>query len=551
MNHLGRMLLLSVVLAILSTAVWVCLQWTSGSPEPNLWRQELGLDSLWLTWTDAEANNAGPARLVFRGVYAILLSLELSYNQLGWATLCSALLAFLMLARWLRTCIAERLGATTRAAILLVVCAAMFSPSYGANWLLAERFRMFVPITCLAAGGLLLRQGRWLPLRYIAALLFAQIALLTDVRGLWVWVALVPCCAAIAEGQRRAAYLAGWVIAGNVGALACEFSIGAPASSDASWIVTAIVAGPWNYLVEVVTALGRSLPDLWHGATTDETVIGTGMLLLFALTSSLASRRRGVAMAAWWAMAAFGLGAALSSTAQLHGIDIDRVTRHELEWSAIALPIGLIGLVAELGGERLNQWLRAVIPVIFVLLVQDWQRGFTDLTWRHAQLREYEARLAFYEATELDPDKIGPQPFKKSWQRENARMQGLLDHAKPLDDLLGRLQSAAAAQPRSSSGAILKAHDQTMSGHVADTAEMVWVAKHSKEQGWQLVRALPLQPSEQTDAHSWTLRLEAASMPIDKTRLAVFAFDLDNRSFIRLAGNVQVNNRSFKKEVPK
>ena len=116
---------------------------------------------------------------------------------------------------------------------------------------------------------------------------------------------------------------------------------------------------------------------------------------------------------------------------------------------------------------------------------------------------------------------------------------------------MGLRVAQAAAQPHPSSGVILKAHDQTISGHVADTAEMVWVAKHSKEQGWQLVRALPLQPSEQTDAHSWTLRLEAASMPIDKTRLAVFAFDLDNRSFIRLAGNVQVNNRSFQKEVPK
>jgi hypothetical protein len=551
MNHLGRMLLLTVVVAILSVAAWVCLQWTSGSPEPDLWRQELGLDPLWLTWTDANAKNDGPARLVFRGVYAILLSLELSYDQLGWVTLCSALLAFLLLARWIYACIADRLGATTRTAILLVVCAAMFSPSYGANWLLAERFRMFVPIACLAAGGLLLRQGRWLPLRYVAALLFAQIALLTDVRGLWVWVALLPCCAAIAEGQRRAAYLAGWVIAGNVGALASEFSMGPSAPSDASWIVTTIVADPFNYLLEVVTTLGRSLPDLWHGTTTDETVIGAGMLLLFVLTSSLALRRLEVAMAAWWAMAAFGLGAALTSTAQLHGIDIDRITRHELEWSILSLPIGLGGLVAELGGGRLGQWLRAFIPAIFVLLVQDWQHGFTDLTWRHAQLREYEARLAFYEATELDPDKIGPRAFGKGWQRKAARMQGLLDHAQPLDDFLSKLQSAAAAQPHPSSGVILKAHDQTISGHVADTAEMVWVAKHSKEQGWQLIQAIPLQPSEQNDTHSWTFQLEEASMPIDKTRLAVFAFDLDSRSFIRLAGNVLVNNRSFQNEVPK
>ena len=80
---------------------------------------------------------------------------------------------------------------------------------------------------------------------------------------------------------------------------------------------------------------------------------------------------------------------------------------------------------------------------------------------------------------------------------------------------------------------------------------MVWVAKHSKEQGWQLIQAIPLQPSEQPGIHSWTLRLAAASMPIDKTRLTVFAFDLDSRSFIRLAGNVQVINRSFQNKEPK
>ena len=77
MNHLGRMLLLGVVIAILGTATWVCLTWTIGSPEPDLWRRALGLDSLWLSWSQAEARSEGPARLVFRGVYAWLLNQQL------------------------------------------------------------------------------------------------------------------------------------------------------------------------------------------------------------------------------------------------------------------------------------------------------------------------------------------------------------------------------------------------------------------------------------------------------------------------------------------
>jgi len=545
------MLLLGVVIAILGTATWVCLTWAIGSPEPDLWRQELGLDSLWLSWSQAEARTEGPARLVFRGAYAWLLHQGLPYDSFGWLTLGSALLAFLLLARWIHTCIAGRLGPTIRAAILLVLCAAMFSPSFGANWLLVERFRMFVPMACLAAGGLLLRPGRWQLLRFVAALLIAQIALLTEVRGHWVWVALLPCCAAIDTGPRRTAYLAGWIIAGNAGALACEFNMAAAAPSEASWIVTAIFAAPWNYLLDVVATLGRSLPDLLHGTASDEFAFGAALLLLFVLASNLAWRRRGVATAAWWAMAAFGLGAAVTSAAQTQGLDIDRVVRHELEWSVLALPIGLGGLLAELGGDRSRQWLRALLPAILVLQAQDWQRGFTDLSWRHCELHAYEARLALYGVAGLEPEKIGPSPFAEDFHLKEAQKRKLLAIPKPIDDLNSRLQAAAAAQPLPTSGEILDADGRTISGSAADLAALIWIAQDSKDHGWQLLQATPLERNEADNLYSWVVKLDKASVPADTSRLAAFAFDLDRRDFVRLAGNVQVKNRSFAKERPK
>lgn len=550
MNHLGRMLLLGVVIAILGTATWVCLTWTIGSPEPDLWRRALGLDSLWLSWSQAEARSEGPARLVFRGVYAWLLNQQLPYDSLGWLTLGSALLAFLLLARWIHTCIAGRLGPTTRTAILLALCAAMFSPSFGANWLLVERFRMFVPIACLAAGGLLLRPGRWQPLRFMAALLIAQLALLTEVRGHWVWIALLPCCAAIDNGPRRTAYLAGWIIAGNAGALACEFNMGTAAPSEASWIVTAIFAAPWNYLLDVVATLGRSLPDLLHGTTSDESTIGAAMLLIFVVTSTLAWRRRGVTTAAWSAMAIFGLGAALTSAAQTQSLDIDRIARHELEWSVLALPIGLGGLLAEIGGDRSRQWLRALLPAILVLQAQDWQRGFTDLSWRHCQLRAYEARLALYGVAGLEPEKIGPSPFAADFHLKDAQRRRLLAIPEPFDDLHSRLQAAAAAQPLPTSGEVLDAYGETVSGSAADLAALIWIAQDSKDHGWQLLQATPLQRNDADNLYSWVVNLDEASVPADASRLAAFAFDLDHRDFVRLAGNVQVKNRSFAKEQP-
>ncbi|MDA7936456.1 hypothetical protein N9B90_00785 [bacterium] len=548
MNQICSKLLYAAVMAVVIAAAWTCLQSMSGSPEPDAWRSQLGLDSLWLSWGMAEAASEGSARLVFRGLYALLLDLGQPYHSLGWVVLASSVLAFLLLARWVHLSIGNRLGPLTKALLTLVICAAMFSPVYGANWLLVERFRVFVPLLCLAVGGLLLRRGRYFVWRYFAAMIFAQIALLTDVVGLWVWVALLPCCATIAEGRRRWACLGIWVVAGNVGALACEFSFGSSASSEGSWVIRALMTKRGSYLSDVAATLGRSLSNTWPVELDYQLVVGWAFLVLLLVTSIVAWRRLNASVATWWAFALFGIGAALTSSAQVCGIDINMIARREIEWSALVFPVGIVGLLAEFAGHRFVNYLRLLLASLLVLLVFDWRQGVDDLAWRQAQLREFEARLLFYELDKLGPDQVGLSPFSKGLQLRRAQNRRLLRYNEVIEDADGKLQAAALELSVVANGEIRDVGGQSIAGVVASTAEMVWIAQESEGKEWQWIRSIPLSPSQEQGCHSWLLDFDRTVMPPEGSALAVFAFDLDTLTFVPLVGRVQVTGQALRME---
>lgn len=551
MNQLCRKLLYVVVMAVVIVAAWICLEWTSGSPEPDSWRDLLGLDSLWLSWSQAEAKSEGPAHLAFRGLYALLLDLGLRYHSLGWVVFGSSALAFVLLARWVKVTIADRIGPVTRALLLLVICAAMFSPAYGANWLLVERFRIFVPLACLAAGGLLLRRGRYLVCRYFAAMMLAQVALLTDVRGLWVWVALLPCCWAIAEGSRRWACLALWVVVGNVGSLACEFGFGSSAASEGSWVIRAISIDSWGYLADVAATLGRCLSDTWPGELDKQHVVGGAFIVLLVVTSIMAWRRIDASVGVWWALALFGFGAALTSSAQVFGLNIEVVARREIEWSVLAFPIGIVGLLAEIVGHRFVGCFRIILACLVVLLVFGWRQGVVDLTWRRAQLREYEARLVFYEVANLSTDQVGLSPYKKGLQLRRAQDRGLLRCANVIEGLDGKLQEAASELAVAADGEIRDVSGRSIAGVVANSAEMVWIARQSEGKDWQWIRSIPLSPSQERDSYSWRLDFDRDVMPPEGSALVVLAFDLETLRFVPLLGRVRVTEQEFRMEQEK
>ncbi len=160
----------------------VALAWSlrSDAPEPADWRvylrePELSFVGGWFEFAGR------PNHLGFATLYRALLSLGVDIATLvgvGWA-----LAALCVGAVW-------RLAPRAILAWPLLALLA-FSPAFGANWLLVERLRVFLPAACACAMVLLLRA----PLhraRFVVATGLAVLAVLTHETGSLLWVAMLP-----------------------------------------------------------------------------------------------------------------------------------------------------------------------------------------------------------------------------------------------------------------------------------------------------------------------------------------------------------------------
>jgi len=440
----------------------------------SLWDEKAGLRLTLDRMLDFE--EGAPRLFLFRLAHVGLLRLPGSdfgrYTWAGWvlATAVWVAVAWLIL-RSLRLR-DSRPGAAGIALLGLW----MFSPGFGATWILGERFRVFAPAACFVLGVVLLTGERGGRLRFVAAAVLAQVAMFVDRSGVLVWIALIPVILVFARRRSRTTSglaVAVWCVIGNVSTAICY---PAPASrAGNSGLVHLLVTDPRDAMNHLLGCGADALPDAWPGTRLDQAALGALLIAALLACAGLRLRRGnhrevGARVAPWWAFVLFGAGQAVVLADRVVSGDLPRELAREFGWPLVFLPAGLIGLGSVLTARRLRV-ARVVTGVILgIALLLDWGAGFAKLDIRHATLVQGEARLVFpaVSGRSILP-RDGP-PAPDPGASAALRHAGFLRRPRPVRSLaLAELPLAPAGSPggtgrldaveiRSDVGAVARGH---------------------------------------------------------------------------------------------
>jgi hypothetical protein len=344
----------TVVFALATIApALVCLAWTIAlspcTPEPEEWRTSRGDEGLQFTWFYL-VHGPDPARLLlFRLSYLGLLQLPGSdFGRFGFVTWALALSTVGAVAALMRRATDGASGRLLFGLGAALLSAWAFSPGFGADWLAAARFGLFVPPLFTLLGVLLLRGGSGSG-RLVLAGLLALTAPFFDRAGVLVWVLLIPLVHAQAPPERRTTRVALWVIFGNVVTAASFGSLWAEQGEPRAGIVRHVLDAPWPALRAVLGALGDTVPRVAPGFGGERVVVGALLLAAFLLLAARTWRLRGDEDAwrralPWALLAAFGVGNAVVLCDAFFARELGAQAWRELGWGGVLLPVGIIGL---------------------------------------------------------------------------------------------------------------------------------------------------------------------------------------------------------------
>lgn len=416
------------LLALLGTVAW---EWASGAPEHVDWRHYWH-DAALVFWPAQWAEFSGqPNLLTFRGAHlAMVHGLGVGFERLWLITAGLAVLCATALTRFARHSLPGGGGPWLLSGML----ALLLSPAFGANWLIAERFRVVLPAALFLGAVAVLRQGGGTRRRLLLAGFCAGLALMTNDAGALAWVALLPLVAAAAvRGGRRP-----W---GTVAAWALAFNVLAPFVWDEAYAAGAGIAvhvreQPLEFAKFLLRMVGLVLPEPLPGVLRARTLVGVLAFGLLALVSLAAWRARCDQdrvrrVGPWLACAWFGALASVVLGHRHFPISLPEPYVREIFWPVLFLPIGVVGAAAALWPALGGRARGPVLAVLAVLAAQQWWVGLDSMTVKGRVLRQSDARLALAELDGLLA--APPGALRLRSDRDYLRGLGCLPRVAPLD----------------------------------------------------------------------------------------------------------------------
>ena len=451
------------LLALLGTRAW---EWASGAPEHVDWRHYWH-DAALNFWPAQWAEFAGqPNLLTFRGVHlAAVHGLGVGFERLWLLTAGLAFLCAAALTRLARHTLPGGGGPWLLSGMLML----LLSPAFGANWLIAERFRVVLPAAWFLVAVAILQRGLATRRRVLLAGLCAVLALTTHDGGALAWVALVPLVAVAAvRGERRPwGYVAGWALAFNVLAL----FVWDEAYASGAGIAMHLSEQPVEFAKFTLRMVGLVLPEPLAGVLRARTLVGLLAFGLLAVVSLAAWRARRDQdrvgrVGPWLACAWFGALASVVLAHRHFPITLPDDYVREIFWPVLLLPIGVVGATAALWPELGARARGPLLAVLFVLGAQQWSAGLDSMAVKGRVLRQSDAQLALAELDGLLT--APPGALRARSDRDYLRGLGCLPRAVPLDgDELLDL-------PRGGTTGLLQRVEGTVvHGAVVSTAEFV------------------------------------------------------------------------------
>lgn len=416
------------LLALLGTCAW---EWASGAPEHVDWRHYWH-DAALNFWPAQWAEFAGqPNLLTFRAVHlAVVHGLGVGFERLWLITAGLAVLCAVALTRLARHTLPRGGGPWLLSGMLVLLLA----PAFGANWLVAERFRVVLPAVWFLAALAILQRGVATRRRVLLAGVCAALALTTHDGGALAWVALTPlvAMAAVRGGRRPWGYVAGWAVAFNVLALFVWDEAYAPGAG----IATHLSERPVELAKFTLRMVGRVLPEPLPGVLRARTLLGLLAFGLLAVVSLAAWRARRDPdrvrrFGPWIACAWFGALASVVLAHRHFPITVPEDYVREMLWPVLFLPIGVVGATAALW-PRLGARARGpLLAVLFALGAQQWSAGLDSMAVKGRVLRQSDARLALAELDGLLASPPGALRVRSD--RDHLRDLGRLPRAVPID----------------------------------------------------------------------------------------------------------------------
>ncbi|MBL8751955.1 MAG: hypothetical protein JNK15_01535 [Planctomycetes bacterium] len=376
---------LSLVPALLPAAaafVWASMAYAW--PEPWLERVRAGEATWSASWLGCTEFAGEPMHAVMR----LLLRAELAlpgatFWTTAWLAAAVAFWTVWLLAELLRRSFALALPAHRVA--LALVGLRVATPAHGVVWLAGERVgAVLAPAAFVLALSWLQGPGR-LRTRAVGALLLAVVAPFCHTNGIVVAFGLIPALLAAvgrAGSTRASAWLATAVLLGN---LAAALSL----RTGNGFAPTMPGYDTW---VAFVARVGSAIGDVLPGLRADDVALGAVALAVLLVLPRVGDRS-GIARdraAPWWSCVWFALGV-LALDVVRGGPAAASDSWRAATFGVFLLPIGLGGLLACRFGVGV---LRIAAGALFVLAVQDWQRGVEDLRLARARGEQVEAALA-------------------------------------------------------------------------------------------------------------------------------------------------------------
>lgn len=383
-----------------------CIWFRVGVPEPAEWvfvRNEAPNPLRWSQCLDVEH---GSAFLVYRCLYATLLSLPgIGFefgNLLPWF---AAFVTWLVSRRLLRKLVDPQAGAGLLWAVDLLLACWMFHPAWGLNWLLAGRVREFLPLAAFGMALLTLHgRGSW-NLRWCGALFFVAIAEASHVTGLLVWMAIGPAVlgAARAQGVSRP-LLSMFCFAGWAALVQVVVWQGLRVSAPPPGLVAFLSAQPGDLAMYLGRVTGLALPSLLPDFELAQGAV-YGLVGCLLIVGTLAGRKPlDARTGTFLTLTLFGALVLVVVTEATYawrpdlGNQPDAFVR-EGTVGALAFLLGGYGLLRECAPRVTGALRSLLLGAVLLIMVRDWHTSFEHLKETRCMLRTQAAELLLEEVT--------------------------------------------------------------------------------------------------------------------------------------------------------
>ena len=457
MNLLRRVTPFALALPPLIALAWVAVLGRV-TPEPAEWLLLRADQQLVFEWEQVFDFGDRPAFLAQRVLYLLLLSLPgvdlVVAHFVPWILTVACCLLFWRLLFRLSDSPWRGLG-------LLLFVGYAFSPVFGANWLLAARFRVVVPVLCFLGSVLLLSRERGGAAALHGSLWLALLAVFTEKSGVLLWPALVPLV--LHDARRRGVErplqtVAWWTLLGSFASVLCF--VGLRTGARHFGLLGRLVTEPLATLRYAIDVIGKPVPEI---VAHPMTPILVALLLLVGFAWLLVRARRHreavdaqLPTAIWTSVALFGLGVPLLAVEWHLGTTVADSWLRELLFPGCFFPIGVAGLCAVHAPRVAGRAFPILLVLMFVALALDWQRGWEHLKIVRSVLGSAEAQLVVFESagSKMDPARFPPVTRATAGLlRERGELGALpqmgeprldLFDMEPEDRLSGEFRSATA-----------------------------------------------------------------------------------------------------------